>query len=155
MGDMCPKLPGEIPSKDLSRLYDAREGTSVIYLDYEPFGRLVAHILQELNFDLESEAIDKIVEKYYDEIQKIYNILYMDRLSQPRTGQELLKEGEKDLNNQKAEKRSQNSTIEEKVLVPVMPEFGQMRPIQQFSFAMEQPNFYYWLMFQPSTFFLP
>lgn len=47
MGDLCPKLPGEIPSKDLSRLYDARE-------DYESFGRLFANILHELNFDLES-----------------------------------------------------------------------------------------------------
>ena len=87
MGDICPKLPGEIPSKDLSRLYDGREGTDhMIYLDYEPFGRLVAKILRELNFDLENEGINKIVEKYYGEIQKIYNILYMDRLSQPRSG---------------------------------------------------------------------
>ena len=92
-----------------------------IFLDYESFGRLFANILHELNFDLESEAIDKIVEKYFDEIQKIYNILYADRLSQPRSGQESLREGERDANLQRPEKRSENSDFEEKVMVPVMP----------------------------------
>ena len=37
--DKCPKLPGEIPSKDLSRLYDAKE-------DYVQFGDLVRNMLQ-------------------------------------------------------------------------------------------------------------
>lgn len=45
--DKCPKLSGEIPSRDLSRLYDAKE-------NYSQFSSLLPNMLKELNFDLDS-----------------------------------------------------------------------------------------------------
>lgn len=54
MADTCPKLPGEIPSKDLSRLYDAREGTPLPDSDYADFGLFVASILRQLDYDLDN-----------------------------------------------------------------------------------------------------
>ena len=36
---------------------------------------------------------------------------------------------------------------------PVIQDFNQIQPIQSVHYTMDQPNFYYWLMFNTSTFF--
>jgi hypothetical protein len=75
----CPKLPGEIPSKDLSRLYDAKESTVPHNADYAEFQALIPTMLTELAYDLDSPRIPAVVAKYSEEIIKIYHLIYGER----------------------------------------------------------------------------
>ena len=60
--------------------------------DYEEFRSLIPHILKEINYDLESSRIEKIIGEFSDEIAKIYKIIYGNRLQTDKSEAYISKE---------------------------------------------------------------
>lgn len=121
-------------------------------VDYIEFKTVVPRLLRQLDYNLDNENIDLIVQEYSKDIIKIHRALYgeradiaqeQDRFSHKKSDEISYTPSNSVQKSEEFQKLNQQSTI------------SNMGNIIDVSFNLQQPNYYYFFIFNPSEIYIP